>query len=217
MNKNQYLEEQRAKRKAQNDKRKKDKQDNPKGYVFNEVDWLLTDDFVKQESNKTIVSDAKYRDEKEGYHYLVPMKTVCGYCGALGFEAEVQGYFKDKNGKKQCHFGQFCCNQGKVKGISDYNLPKTLEKLYTSYDEQSIFFRNSARVCNNAFAMLSLTCTKKWQSRAHNNKFDAMLTAHGQLSQRIGPLLPTVDGVNPKCVQAYFCGGDDTTKWRMTH
>ena len=65
--------------------------------------------------------------------------------------------------------------------------------------------------------MSSLTCTKKWQSRAHNNKFDAMLTAHGQLSRRIGPLLPTVDGVNPKCVQAYFCGGDNATKWIMTH
>ena len=92
---NQFLEEQRAKRKARNDKRKKDKQDNPKGYVFNEVDWLLTDDFVKQERNKIIVLDTKYRDEKEGYHYLVPMETVCCYCGALGFEAEVQGYFKD--------------------------------------------------------------------------------------------------------------------------
>ena len=44
-----------------------------------------------------------------------------------------------------------------------------------------------------------------------------MLTAHGQLSQRIGPLLPTVDGVNPKCVQAYFCGSDNATKWRMIH
>ena len=47
----QYLEEQRAKRKARNDKCKKDKQDNPKGYVLNEVDCLLTDDFVKQETN----------------------------------------------------------------------------------------------------------------------------------------------------------------------
>ena len=92
---NQFLEEQRAKRKARNDKRKKDKQDNPKGYVFNEVDWLLTDDFVKQERNKIIVLDTKYRDEKEGYHYLGPMETVCGYYRALGFEAEVQGYFKD--------------------------------------------------------------------------------------------------------------------------
>ena len=65
--------------------------------------------------------------------------------------------------------------------------------------------------------MSSLTCKNKWQSRAYNNKFDAMLTAHGQLSRRIGPLLPTVDGINPKCVQVYFCGGDDATKWRMTH
>ena len=107
---------------------------------MNEVDWLLTDDFVKQETNKKIVSDAKYRDEKEGYHYLGQMKTVCGGCGALGFEAEVQGYFTDKNGKKQCHFGQLCCNKGKVKVISDYNLPETLQILYNSDDEQSIFF-----------------------------------------------------------------------------
>ena len=68
------------------------------------------------------------------------MEEVCGYCGALGFKAEVQGYFKDKNGKKQCHFGQLCCNKGKVHGISDYNLPGTLERLYTSDDEQSVFF-----------------------------------------------------------------------------
>ena len=74
--KKQYKDEQRAQRKARNDESKKYKQDNPKGYVFNEVDWLLTDDFVKQETNKTIVSDAKYRDEKERYHYLGPMKTV---------------------------------------------------------------------------------------------------------------------------------------------
>ena len=81
--------------------------------------------------------------------------------------------------------------------------------------KKAFFFRNNARVCNNAFAMSSLTCKNKWQTRAHNNKFDAMLTAQGQLMRRIGPLLPTVDGVNPKCVQAYFCGGDNATKWRM--
>ena len=65
--------------------------------------------------------------------------------------------------------------------------------------------------------MSSLTCKNKWQTRAHNNKFDAMLTAQGQLMQRVGPLLPIVDEVNLKCVQAYFCGGDDATKRRMTN
>ena len=107
---------------------------------MNEADWLLTDDFVKQETRTAFVSDAKHRDEKDGYHYLGPMEEVCGYCGALGFKAEVQGSFKDKNGKKQCHFGQLCCNKGKVHGISDYNLPDTLERLYTSEDKQSVFF-----------------------------------------------------------------------------
>ena len=48
----QYAEEQRAKIKALNDKRKKDKEDNPKGYVLNKADWILTDNFVKQEIKK---------------------------------------------------------------------------------------------------------------------------------------------------------------------
>ena len=62
------------------------------------------------------------------------MEEVFGYCGALGFEAEVQGYFTDGNGKRQSHFGQLCCNKRKVKGISNYNLQDTLERLYTSDD-----------------------------------------------------------------------------------
>ena len=38
-----------------------------------------------------------------------------------------------------------------------------------------------------------------------------MLTAQGQLLQRIGPRLPT-DGKPLKCVQAYFVGDETATK-----
>ena len=43
----------------------------------------------------------------------------------------------------------------------------------------------------------------------------AMLTSGGQLFRRIGSLLPTVNGKQPKCVQTYFYGGDEATKWRI--
>ena len=44
-----------------------------------------------------------------------------------------------------------------------------------------------------------------------------MLTAQGQLLQRIGPMLPTDDRKPLKCVQAYFVGDETATKWRMHH
>ena len=197
-----------AQKKARIERHKREKEANPKGYVSNEADWLLTDDFFNKESKKSIVSDGRYRDEK-GRHYLGRMDQVCVYCGALGFEAE------NKGTKEHCHFGSLCCHKGKVKGIKDYNLPQTLQYLYTSNDDISKFFRKNARVCNNAFAMSSLTCTNKWQTRTHNNAFECMLTAQGQLLRRIGPLLPPVNGTNPKCIQAYFFGGENATKWRI--
>ncbi|KAL7507177.1 hypothetical protein ACHAXN_004405 [Cyclotella atomus] len=44
---------------------------------------------------------------------------------------------------------------------------------------------------------------------------DAMLTSGGPLFQRIGSLHP-VDGERPKsCIQTYFYGDAEATKWRM--
>ena len=53
-----------------------------------------------------------------------------------------------------------------------------------------------------------------WKSRANNNTQESMLTANGQLFRRIGSLLPR-DGQQPKCVQTYFYGGEEATKWRI--
>ena len=105
----------------------------------------------------------------------------------------------------------------KIKGILDYNLPQKLKHLYTSDDELSVHFCNNSRVYNNGLAMSSLTCNNKWQTRVYNNTCESMLTAQGQLLQRIGPMLPTDDGKPLKCVQAYFVGDETATKWRMHH
>ena len=93
----------------------KQKENNPKGFVSNDAD-LLSKKFVEQESASNVVSDAKYRDEK-GCHYLGKMSVLCGHCSGLEFESEGQGHFIDSNGTKHSHFGELCCNKGKLKAF----------------------------------------------------------------------------------------------------
>ena len=57
---------------------KKQKENNPKGFVSNDAD-LLSKKFMEQESRSNVVSDAKYRDEK-GCHYFCKVSVLCGYC-----------------------------------------------------------------------------------------------------------------------------------------
>ena len=54
-----------------------------KGLIDKEEDWLITDQFVIDETRCNI-SDAKDRDEKS-LHYLGKMDVQCRYCGGLGF------------------------------------------------------------------------------------------------------------------------------------
>ena len=185
-----------------------------KGLIVDEEDWLLTPAFARIEAKTE--SDGKHRDSN-GRHYLKEMDYQCQFCHALGFESEAQGGVADPNTptvRKLVHFGALCCNRGKVKGISDYAPPHDLEILYTSNDQVAVNFCNDARTYNNAMAMCSVIAKRGWRSRAHDNKTDSMLTASGQLLRRAGPLIPG-DGEQPKCVQTYFYGGDEVTKWRM--
>ena len=121
---------------------------------------------------------------------------------------------KNKGTANNVHFGMLCCNQGAVKGIRDYNLPRRLESLYTSDSKEAECFMKHARQFNNGMAMSSLVCEKGWTNRAHNNKVDAMLTASGQLFRRIGLSTPA-KGETPKCMQTCFLWGEQVTTWRM--
>jgi hypothetical protein len=222
--KEQKKKEQQEDRAKQKVERKKKKSFNHKGFVSDEKDWLVTHKFVECETVKE-VSDWKDRD-KIGRHYLGEMQYKCRYCGALGFRGEIQGENKNPNwvgkekdpneyDKKLVHFGSLCCNKGKVEGVGNYNLPEELEQLYTSVDDDlALHFRENSRTYNNGMAMCSVTAKGGWKSRTPNNKQESMLTANGQLFRRIGSLLPR-DGEQPKCVQTYFYGGDEATKWRI--
>ena len=176
-----------------------------------EPDGVKPSIFYKSEM---AAGDCQDRD-KNGRHYLGKMDVICGYCGGKGFRAEIQGYFTNSDGEKLPHFGSLCCCEGHVtKSIKNYNLPQRLECLYTSDDPESRFFRENARIINNAMAMCSLRADRGWRSRTPNNKMEAMLTSGGQLIRKIGPLLP-LDQQQPKCLQIYFYGAQEAVQFRM--
>ena len=208
----------RAKERRAEERAKKAKE--PKGFIDNEKEWLWVDEKDKPWTPK--LEKLTDKEKKEGYkgkvarHYLGEMEVECGYCGALGFKCEVQGTFIDLNdGKRKKHFGNLCCCKGTVKGITDYQLPQELGWLYTSDSPMAVHFRENARTYNNGMAMSSITAQKGWRSRTPNKKMDAMLTSGGQLFRRVGSMLPNENGKQPKCVQTYFYGGDDATKYRI--
>ena len=212
------MKRKRAKERRAEERAKKAKE--PKGFIDNEKEWLWVDEKDKPWTPK--LEKLTDKENKEGYkgkvarHYLGKMEVECGYCGALGFECEVKGTFIELNdGKRKKHFGNLCCCKGTVKGITDYQLPQELGWLYTSDSPMAVHFRENARTYNNGMAMSSITAQKGWRSRTPNKKMDAMLTSGGQLFRRVGSMLPNENGKQPKCVQTYFYGGDDATKYRI--
>ena len=56
---------------------------------------------------------------KKGQHYLGKMTARCGFCGAVGFEAELKSKGTDDHGNKVDNSGNLCCCKGKVRGIVD--------------------------------------------------------------------------------------------------
>lgn len=77
-----------------------------KGRLSNEDVWLTIPDFAIGKAKTD--SDGKFRDS-DGRHYLLKTDKQCQFCGAMGFESEVQG--ENKNPKnpteKLVHFGLF--------------------------------------------------------------------------------------------------------------
>ena len=86
--------------------------------------------------------------------------------------------------------------------------------MYTSDDSESRFFKQNARIINNAMAMCSLRADDEWSSRTPNNKMEAKLTSGGQLIRKMGPLLP-LNQQQPKCLQVYFYGEQEAAQFQI--
>ena len=178
----------RAKERRAEERAKKAKE--PKGFIDIEKEWLWVDEKDKPWTPK--LEKLTDKEKKEGYrgkvarHYLGEMEVECGYCGALGFECEVQGTFIDVNdGKRKKHFGNLCCCKGTVKGITDYQLPQELGWLYTSDSPMAVHFRENARTYNNGMAMSSITAQKGWRSRTPNKKWMQCLHQEDNFSEEL--------------------------------
>ena len=184
-----------------------------KGLIEKESEWLLTDQFVTDETQKN-VSDRLDCDEY-GRHYLGPMNVKCYFCGALGFWSEVKKKFI-VGSTQYYHFGDMCCQRGNVKGIRTYNLPPKLEELYTSQDCVSKHFRNHRRTFNSGMAMGLIV--GNWPSQNAQGA-PWFITCQGELKRFLGSL--TFDNKQrndknwPKCVQTYFYDPDEATLYRM--
>ena len=95
--------------KTANKTKRQRKAANPKGYIDNELIQLISN-WKDCEAGS---DDLRHRNEK-GQHYLGKMTARCGFCGAVGFEAELKSKGTDDLGNKVDNFGDLCCCKGKV-------------------------------------------------------------------------------------------------------
>ncbi|KAL7491042.1 hypothetical protein ACHAWT_000513 [Skeletonema menzelii] len=146
---------------------------------------------------------------------LGEMDKICRFCGAKGFEGEIQNTY-GKEDQKEVDFGCLCCKSGAVNGIKEYNLPPELDDLYTKNSEEAKYFRENSRLINNGMAMSSVAVEKGFKTRSCNNKMDGMLTAGGQLHRRIGPL-EQKEGNTPRGAQCMFYGPEDAAPHRAAN
>jgi hypothetical protein len=136
------------------------------------------------------------------------MNVVCDYCGALGFKGEIQS-----SKKEVVHFGNLCCQQGKVNVplFENLELDSYLVHLLTSENKDAVYFRSHSRMFNAGMAMASMVDDK--QRKSNNNRSSAYFVS-GELKRCIGPIMPT-EGKTPKCIQTYFFEPDDATAYRI--
>ena len=145
---------------------------------------------------------------------LGSMDYTCKYCGAKGFEGEVQNWYGKKE-DRVVDFGCLCCKRGQVSGIRDFNLPSELDQLYTDQEDPTAKrFREKSRLFGNGMAMSSVTIEKGWKNRCYNNKMSSMLTASGQFFRRIGPMIHKA-GRTPKAIQCWFFGPEEAATYRI--
>jgi hypothetical protein len=84
-------------------------------------------------------------------HYCGPLDHVCQHCGAFGFDGENKA-----TKKNEVHFGNMCCNQGKVRIEPLPKLPPKIEEMYKGKPEASKLFLRNIRNYNAQFAFGSL-------------------------------------------------------------
>jgi hypothetical protein len=122
------------------------------------------------------------------------MTSVCSFCHALKFPAEVPS---------------MCCAKGKVKLSPVPCPPEPLASLMLGDTPDSKAFLNNIRSYNCAFAMTSLGCKQVVQKG-----WSPVFTVEGAVCHRIGSLNPP-ENKAAEFVQIYFTGNDCEAQTRL--
>jgi hypothetical protein len=84
--------------------------------------------------------DAKF-PQYEPYFHAGSMTAICSYCNALGFS------YENRSRKKSVtHFGELCCNQGKVSLAPYPDLPQNLYNLFVGNSPEAKHFQKKHQV-----------------------------------------------------------------------
>ena len=123
---------------------------------------------------------------------LLSMTVKCFFCGALGFKSEVI-----KTTKGEHHFGDMCCRKGEVKVPKRPKIPKQLQDLFKSEDDDSKFFLKNIRKFNSGMSMAS------FQFSDMSLPGPGMIRIQGQVQRNIGPLINNRQN-QARNIQTYF-------------
>ena len=105
------------------------------------------------------------------------MFATVTYCGALGFKDENKGTLVKP------HFGQMCCNQGKVfvQVAKNFELHKTLVDLLTSNSLEAQHVCKHLQMFNVGMAFTSAVMDLRSRYQGRNNNRYSALKISGQL------------------------------------
>jgi hypothetical protein len=144
-------------------------------------------------------------------HDLKAMDKRCPACNALHWADERLSKSSEGNPK----FGM-CCYNGKILLPTLHQAPQELYKYYMGQDPVSKGFREHIRTYNDALSMTSVG--RKVDRTVNDGRGPWVFKLHGELSHRIGTLLPEEGGNDaPKFAQLYIYDSDRAYNYRMAN
>jgi hypothetical protein len=119
-------------------------------------------------------------------HDLGPFTTQCPSCSALHWLDERL----TKSSKSKPRFG-ICCYSGKISLPPLQPVPPELYHLLTAQDQIGTAFRD--HICNYNMALAMTSVGRTVDHRLNNGGGPWIFKLHGELTHRIGSLLPSPD------------------------
>ena len=123
---------------------------------------------------------------------LSKMTVKCHFCGALGFQSEV-----NITSDGLYNFGTLCCNKGEIKIRKLPPIAPHLQELFDPRNQDAKYFLPNIRKFNSGMSMASFQCSDV------SLKGPGMIRIQGQVQRNIGSLINRRKG-QARNIQTYF-------------